>query len=68
MLIRAARIGWTKHPAAVPGERMTPLLQKIAVFEEDYHQGLFPDYWSLISKHYIAASEPRKPVPAATAP
>jgi hypothetical protein len=68
VFIRAARIGWTNHPAAVAGERMTPLLQKIAVFDEDYQQGRIADYWSLVSKHYIAAIEPRKPAPAATAP
>ena len=68
VFIRAARIGWTNHPAAVAGERMTPLLQKIAVFDEDFQKGLITDYWSLVSKHYIAAMEPRKPVPAATVP
>ena len=46
------------HPAAVPGHRMTTLLQKMTVFLHDYDQGLYPNYWALVTTHYIAGSEP----------
>ena len=58
VFIRATRIGWQGHPAHVPGHRMTTLLQKITVFLNDYDQGLYPDYWSMITTHYIAGGRP----------
>ena len=54
MLLRMVRTGWEPHPAYIPGHRMTPLLQRITVFLEDYDQNLFPDYWSLATRDYIA--------------
>jgi len=62
VFIRAVRAGWSlnDHPAYMPGDRMTPLLQRLSVFLDDYQQGLLPDYWSLVTTHYIAGTEPRK--------
>ncbi len=48
--------GW--HPARIPGHRLTTLLQAMSVFLQDYQRGLYPDYWSLATTHYIAASAP----------
>ena len=58
VFVRSIRSGWDRHPAYVPGHRMTTLLGKIAVFLKDYEAGLYPDYWSLATTHYIAANEP----------
>ena len=62
VFIRAVRAGWSlnDHPAYMPGDRMTPLLQRLSVFLDDYQQGLLPDYWSLVTTHYIAGTEPHK--------
>ena len=68
VFIRAARSGGYRHPARQPGDRMTPLLEKIAVFLDDYKNGLIPDYWSLVTTHYIAASEPRREAPPLSVP
>jgi hypothetical protein len=66
VFIRAVRSGWDQHPAALRGHRMTPMLQRLPVFLTDYDAGLFPDYWSLTTTHYIAPREaalrPREPV------
>ncbi|MBI3894696.1 MAG: hypothetical protein HY313_02075 [Acidobacteria bacterium] len=54
VILRMVRTGWEPHPARIPGHRMTPLLQKITLFLDDYDQNLFPDYWSLATRDYIA--------------
>jgi hypothetical protein len=33
--------------------RMTTLLQYITVFKKDHQAGLYPDYWTMVSTHYI---------------
>ncbi|MBI2820635.1 MAG: hypothetical protein HYX74_00290 [Acidobacteria bacterium] len=43
-----------RHPARVPGHRLTTVLQKVAVFLDDYEQNLYPDYWSLLTTHFIS--------------
>jgi len=58
LIIRAVRTRRDLHPAALPGHRMTTLLQKMTVFLNDHDQGLYPNYWSLVTTHYIAANEP----------
>lgn len=67
VIIRAVKGYLGRHPAWVPGSRMITLLEKIPVFLDDYQAGLYPDYWSLVSTHYISggnhhtdsASEPK---------
>ena len=54
LIIRSVRNGGRPHPDGVPGHRMTPLLQLIPVFLQDYDKGLYRDYWRLITTHYIA--------------
>lgn len=66
VFIRSVRSGWDQHPAGAPGHRMTPMLQRMAVFLKDYDAGLYPDYWSLATTHYIGPQEPSRvliPVP-----
>ena len=65
VFIRAVRSGWDRHPGGVPGHRMTPMLQRISVFLKDYDAGLYTDYWSLATTHYIAPerAQPLAPVP-----
>jgi hypothetical protein len=58
VIIRAARMGGRMHPAYIPGARMSPLLEFVAFFLKDYDAGLYPDYWSLITTHYIAPRAP----------
>jgi len=53
VFIRAVRSGWDRHPAALPGHRMTPMLQKLSIFIKDFDDGLLTDYWSLTTTHYI---------------
>jgi hypothetical protein len=52
VFIRAVTRGQS-HPASVPGHRTATVLQKIAVFLKDYDLGLYTDYASLVSTHYI---------------
>jgi len=42
------------HPAQAANHRLTTLLQRMAVFVDDYRQGLYTDYWTLVTTHYIA--------------
>jgi hypothetical protein len=56
VFIRAARIGWQGHPAHVAGHRMTTMLEKISVFLKDCDEGLYPDYGSLLTTHFIAGN------------
>ncbi len=46
------------HPARVKGHRLTTLLQKVPVFLKDFDDGLYPDYWSLATTHYVSADAP----------
>jgi hypothetical protein len=46
------------HPARIGSHRLTTLLQRIPVFLRDFDEGLYPDYWSLATTHYIAAEAP----------
>jgi hypothetical protein len=46
------------HPARVGGHRLTTLLERIPIFLRDYRDGLYQDYWSLVTTHYIAADQP----------
>ena len=66
VFIRAVRSGWDRHPAQIRGHRMITLLERISVFLKDYDEGLYPDYWSMATTHYIAPNEPSRqlaPVP-----
>jgi hypothetical protein len=51
------RSGWDRHPAALSGHRMTPMLQRLPVFLKDFDDGLLTEYWSLTTRHYIAPRE-----------
>jgi len=57
LLIRSIRMRNSIHPGYVPGHRMSPLLVFLSVFLNDYDDGLYPDYWSVISTHYISGRE-----------
>jgi len=46
------------HPAHAANHRLTTLLQRMAVFVDDYRQGLYTDYWTLVTTHYIASPYP----------
>jgi len=46
------------HPAMVPGHRLTTLLERISVFIKDFDDGLYPDYWSLVTTNFIAPDVP----------
>ncbi len=45
------------HPAMVSGHRLTTLLEKMPVFLKDFDQGQYQDYWTLVTTHYIAATQ-----------
>jgi hypothetical protein len=55
LFIRAYPNQRIPHPAQIGNHRLTTLLQKITVFLEDYRDGLYPDYWTLVRTHYISA-------------
>jgi hypothetical protein len=46
------------HPARINGHRLTTLLQRIRVFLDDFEQGLYQDYWALVTTHFIAPETP----------
>jgi len=54
LFIRAYPNQRIQHPAAIGSHRLTTLLQKITVFLDDFKNGLYPDYWTLVRTHYIA--------------
>ncbi len=58
LFIRAFPNMRESHPARIGGHRLTTLMQKMTVFEKDFDEGLYPDYWSLATTHYIAAEIP----------
>ncbi len=45
------------HPAKISGHHLTTLLERISVFLSDYDQGVYQDYWTLVTTHYIAAGQ-----------
>jgi hypothetical protein len=55
VFIRAIKGYLGPHPAWIPGNRMITLLEEIPTFLADYKAGLYPDYWSMVTTHYIAA-------------
>ena len=46
------------HPARIAGHRLSTILQKMTVFLEDHAQKRYPDYWALVTTHFIAGNEP----------
>ena len=46
------------HPARVSPHRLTTLLQRMRVFLEDFDQGLYQDYWALVTTHFIQGDDP----------
>ena len=58
VIIRAVRARWAPHSFWSPQDRITPFLQKIRTFCEDYKKDLFPDYFSLVTTHYVSTKEP----------
>ncbi len=58
LFIRAFPNMGESHPARIGGHRLTTLLERMSVFLDDCSKGLYRDYWSLATTHYIAA-EPR---------
>ncbi len=57
VFIRSVTDTWRMHPATAVGGRTITLLQMMPVFLEDYEKGLYSDYWSLVSTHYIAPDQ-----------
>jgi len=54
VIIRAVvRLG-VDHPAHMPGHGTTTLLQQIGEFLSDQKQGPYPDYWEMVTNHYLA--------------
>lgn len=63
VFIRSLRMGWAaRHPANARGDDRMTLLQKVSVFLSDYKQGLYPNYWKLVTTHYISGAAPRAKV------
>ncbi|MFH1574287.1 MAG: hypothetical protein ABIG68_09905 [Acidobacteriota bacterium] len=58
VFIRSVSARGQSHPARVSWHRNTTLLQKISVFLEDFDQGLYRDYWSLVTSRYITDPRP----------
>ena len=58
LFIRAYPNQRTRHPAQTGNHRLTTLLQKISVFLDDYRDGAYPDYWTLVRTHYIGPQRP----------
>jgi len=47
------------HPARMPGQRSTSLLQRVVVFLTDFDAGRYQSYLDLISTNYIAPDSPK---------
>jgi hypothetical protein len=60
LLIRAFTGGYIRHPARVPGHRLTTVLQKVTVFLQDYDLNLYPDYWTLVTTHFISGRDDKE--------
>jgi len=54
VFIRAVRSSWSPHSFWTLNQQITPFLQKIAIFLNDYRAGLLPDYGKLVTTHYIS--------------
>ena len=63
VFIRSLRPGWAdSHPANTRGDSRMSILEKISIFLRDYKQGAYPNYWKLVTTHYIVPTvSPRKP-------
>ena len=57
VFIRAARGGRHAYPSSPPGIRMNTILQKITVFLKDFDEGLYTDYGSLVTTHFITGND-----------
>ena len=57
VFIRAVRSGWYPHSFWALGDHITPFLQKISVFLEDYQAGNLPTYWHLVTTHAIPPAD-----------
>ena len=57
LFIRAFTGGYIRHPARVPGHRLTTVLGRMTVFLEDYDQHLYDDYWTLVTTHFISPKD-----------
>jgi hypothetical protein len=55
LFIRSVFDRFVRHPAQVPGHRVTTVLQPIQVFLKDYDQGRCRDYSSVVTTDYVAA-------------
>ena len=55
LFIRAFPNSRIPHPAQIGGHRLTTLLQKMQVFLDDFRAGMYPDYWTMVSTHYIGS-------------
>jgi hypothetical protein len=53
VILRSVRARGRRHPAYIPGHRMTPLLQFMSIFLQDYDRGLYTSYWELVTTHYM---------------
>ena len=53
VIIRSARANWIPNTPQISGYRMTTVMGNISVFLQDYDAGLYSDYWSLVTTHYI---------------
>ncbi len=58
VFIRAVRAEWTPHSHWSPRDRITPFLQKIAVFLHDYSEGRISTYGKLVTSDFIGGTEP----------
>ena len=58
LILRSVRSNSWMRTAYIPGHRFTPLLEFLSVFFQDYDQGLYRDYWSLVNTHSISAPQP----------
>jgi hypothetical protein len=58
VFIRAYPTLQDSHPARVSGHRLITLLESMQVFLKDFEDGVYQDYWTLVSTHYIAGDAP----------
>ena len=58
VIIRAVRSTWEPHSFWTPRQRITPFLQKIPIFCDDFQKERFPDYYRLVTTDYISGKEP----------
>jgi hypothetical protein len=71
VLIRSVMASQGPHPALMPGNSVATILEMLPVFLADYRAGIYPNYWSLVTTHYISGNiSPQEvsPSPAVPAP